>query len=76
MQDYETLYYQLFNGVSDVILELQQLQQQVEEAYISGRGDPQAMPADNVLYLPLRRLRGHGALLEQDKPGEPVDRPG
>ena len=36
--EYKELYYFLFNKISDMIQELQQLQQQAEEAYIAGFG--------------------------------------
>lgn len=39
MNDYAELYYKLFNKVTDVIHELQLVQQQVEEAYISLQPD-------------------------------------
>ena len=54
MQDYETLYYQLFNRVSDIILELQQMQQQVEEEYI-GHDEPPEYPVQGDNILPFRQ---------------------
>ena len=35
MADYESLYYQLFNKITDVIEELKEVQQQAEEMYIN-----------------------------------------
>ncbi|HOR12828.1 MAG TPA: hypothetical protein PKX46_02790 [Clostridia bacterium] len=34
MDDYKTLYYELFNKLTDIITELENLQQDAEEAYI------------------------------------------
>lgn len=34
MDDYKTLYYKLFNKLTDIITELENLQQDAEEAYI------------------------------------------
>ena len=40
MTDYKSLYYQLFNKITDVIEELQEAQKQAEEMYInSGQDD-------------------------------------
>lgn len=33
--DYKTLYYELFNKITDVIEELKQIQSQMEDMYIS-----------------------------------------
>ena len=49
MNDYAELYYKLFNKVTDVIHELQLVQQQVEEAYISLQPDQISLP---VTVLP------------------------
>lgn len=58
MQDYEALYFQLFNKITDVIQELQDVQRQVEEAYIcmNSKNDPEksAMP---LLYYPVKGKR-------------------
>ena len=35
MPDYKKLYFSLFNNVSDVIKELQKIQQETEERYLS-----------------------------------------
>lgn len=35
MADYKSLYYQLFNKITDVIEELKEVQQQAEEVYIN-----------------------------------------
>ena len=35
MPDYKEMYYQLFNKVSDVITELEQIQSEMEEKYIN-----------------------------------------
>lgn len=71
-QDYEALYFRLFNRVSDIILELQQLQQQAEEEYIGVGDAPAAAPQrDNVLDFrpPQRRCCPRG----WDKPDEPAN---
>ncbi len=34
MPDYEKMYFELFNGVTDVIEELKKLQQKVEKLYV------------------------------------------
>lgn len=36
MPDYKEMYFKLFNKVTDVIEELQQIQRETEELYISG----------------------------------------
>lgn len=43
MNEYKELYYKLFNRITDVITELQELQQEAEEAYIS----KEELPAKN-----------------------------
>lgn len=37
MSDYKKMYYILFNKITDVIGELQSIQRQTEEIYISGK---------------------------------------
>ncbi len=44
MNDYAELYYKLFNKITDVIHELQLVQQQVEDAYISLQPDQIPLP--------------------------------
>ncbi len=58
MQDYETLYFQLFNKITDVIQELQDVQRQAEDAYISmnSKNDPEK-PALPLLYYPVKGNR-------------------
>ena len=34
MPDYEKMYYELFNGITDIIEDLKKLQQKAEESYI------------------------------------------
>lgn len=38
MEDYSKMYYRLYNKITDVIKELQNLQQEAEEMYISQMG--------------------------------------
>lgn len=58
LQDYETLYFQLFNKITDVIQELQDVQRQAEDAYIlmSSKNDTEktALP---LLYYPVKEKR-------------------
>lgn len=70
LQDYEALYFQLFNRISDLILELQKLQQQAEEVYICRDDAPRpSVPVDNVLcFRPQRR-----DYRRWDKPNEPAN---
>ena len=35
MEDYKKLYYELFNKITDIIEELEKIQQEAEERYIS-----------------------------------------
>lgn len=37
MPDYEKMYFELFNGVTDIIEELKKLQQKAEENYIEAK---------------------------------------
>ena len=37
MPEYKDLYYKLFNGITDIIEELKELQKQAEERYINSR---------------------------------------
>lgn len=37
--DYKEMYFKLFNGISDIITELEKLQQEAEENYISSGTD-------------------------------------
>ena len=37
MADFEKMYYELFNGISDIIEELKALQQKAEESYIEAK---------------------------------------
>ncbi len=39
MQDYKELYYKLFNKITDIIEELQEIQCQAEEIYINAEQD-------------------------------------
>jgi len=39
MENYEALYLKLFNGITDVIDELKNLQTQVEEMYINNKNN-------------------------------------
>ncbi len=39
MPDYEKMYFELFNGVTDIIEELKALQQKAEKLYIDGAGE-------------------------------------
>ena len=39
MPDYEKMYFELFNGVSDIIEELKVLQQKAENLYVDGAGE-------------------------------------
>ncbi|HWR24407.1 MAG TPA: hypothetical protein VN366_13095 [Feifaniaceae bacterium] len=56
LQDYETLYFQLFNKITDVIQELQDVQRQAEDAYIcmNSKYEPEK-PASPLLYYPKGR---------------------
>ena len=59
LQDYETLYFQLFNKITDVIQELQDVQRQVEDAYISmnSKNDVPEKPTLPLLYYPIKDKR-------------------
>ncbi len=59
LQDYETLYYQLFNKITDVIQELQEVQRQVEDAYISmgSKAETQDKLTPPLLYYPVKDKR-------------------
>ncbi len=50
LQDYEKLYFQLFNKITDVIEELQDVQRQVEDAYIGMNSKNDATPP--LLFYP------------------------
>ena len=39
MEDYKKLYYELFNKITDIIEELEKIQQDTEERYISAEAD-------------------------------------
>lgn len=55
LQDYETLYFQLFNKITDVIQELQDVQRQVEDAYIGMNSKNDTTPP--LLYYPSKSKR-------------------
>ncbi len=79
--EYKELYYFLFNKISDMIQELQQLQQQAEEAYIAGFGhekqsgmqEQTASAADPVgdFYVPPKINVSH-VYVPDDYEGEPI----
>ena len=50
MDCYREMYYQLFNKVTDVIEELQKVQQETEEMFASYESNP----PDNILHIPPR----------------------
>ncbi len=39
MPDFEKMYFELFNGVTDIIEELKVLQQKAEKLYVDGAGE-------------------------------------
>ena len=49
MADFEKMYYELFNGISDIIEELKALQQKAEESYIEAKEEKQLkLPSENI----------------------------
>ena len=43
MEDYKKLYYELFNKITDIIEELEKIQQDAEERFISANDDISAV---------------------------------
>ena len=53
MPDYKTMYAKLFNRITDVVEELQEIQREVEELYIES-GEREELRSHNLKILDLK----------------------
>lgn len=55
MDDYKFMYYTLFNKITDVIQELQEVQRKAEELYLLQESDPMKAQTPNQREVPADR---------------------
>ena len=58
MADYKAMYYKLFNKVSDVICDLQEIQQICEEMYIESEEEQAFVPAMDINLISVEMVIG------------------